>query len=84
MFQTFIGLLDELAHVNFRQLGTLETEGDPVLLLLVEGQDGTAHEAALEDAALDKGFLQAGMGLTGGLAAAVDGLGDVVDAVEMW
>ena len=75
------GLLDKLGHVDRGELTALEAEGDPVLLLLVEGQDGTAHEAALEDAALDKGFLQAGMGLTGGLAAAVNGLGDVVDAV---
>ena len=71
----------ELLHVDRGQLAALQAEGDPVLLLLVERQNGTAHEAALEDAALHQGFLQTGVGLAGGLAAAVDGLGDVVDAV---
>ena len=81
MIQIRMKLFLELLHIDCGQLAALKAEGDPILLLLVEGQDGTAHEATLENAALDKGFLQAGVRLTGGLAAAVDGLGNVVDAV---
>ena len=71
-----------LLHIHCRELAALQTQSDPVLLLLVQGQNGLAHQSAGEDAALLQSFLQAGMSLTGGLAAAVDGLRDVVDAVR--
>ena len=48
-----------LLHVHSGQLAALEAQGDPVLFLLVQGQDGLAHEGVGEDAALVEGFLQA-------------------------
>ena len=70
-----------LVHINLGQLAALQAQGNPVLLLLIQGQNGLAHEGVGEDAPLIEGLLQTGMSLTGGLAAAVDGLGDVVNAV---
>ena len=70
-----------LAHVNLGQLAALEAEGDPILLLLIEGQNGLAHEGIGENAALIEGFLQAGMSFAGWLAAAVDSLGNVIDTI---
>ena len=70
-----------LLHVHLGQLAALQAQSDPILLLLVQGQDRLAHEGAGEDAALIEGLLQTGVGLAGGLAAAIDGLGDVIDPV---
>lgn len=69
-------------HVNCGQLATLQTQGNPVLFLLVQRQNRLAHQAAGENATLYQSFLQAGMSLTRGLAAAVDSLGDVVNSVR--
>ena len=57
-----------LLHVHLGQLAALQAQSDPILLLLVQGQDRLAHEGAGEDAALIEGLLQTGVGLAGGLA----------------
>lgn len=70
-----------LLHIHLGQLAALQAQSHPVLLLLVQGQNGLAHEGVGEDTPLIQGLLQPGVGLAGGLAAAIDGLGDMVDAV---
>lgn len=55
-----------LLHIHCGELAALQTQSNPVLLLLVQGQNGLAHQSAGEDAALLQSFLQAGMSLTGG------------------
>ena len=73
--------LCELAHVNLAEAGLLDALGNPVLLFLVERKDRLSHQSALEDAALIQGLFQSCVSFAGGLAAAVDRLGDVVDPV---
>jgi len=54
-----IELVGELGHVDLRQLAALQTQSNPILLLLAQRENRTAHEAAGEDAALHERFLQA-------------------------
>ena len=76
------GLLREFAHIYFLKTAVLDAFRDPILLFLIQRKDRLSHKAALEDAALYERLFQACMCLAGRLAAAIDGLADVIDAVS--
>ena len=75
------GLLREFAHIYLLKSAVLDAFRDPILLFLIQRKNRLSHKAALEDAALYQSLFQACMCLAGRLAAAIDSLADVIDAV---